>query len=173
MAIFYRLAYLIGFTPWEAAANHPAAAKHFAALLDRETQERHPPYGAALDLGCGTGGWAIDLARRGWTVTGIDMVPRAIARARRRAAAAGVDVNFVEGDLTALRAAGVVLIDVDTEDLMELTHKGAFAIAVHEAHQDIPSYLAATGITGITLEDIAAQVASRCSFRPALRPACW
>jgi SAM-dependent methyltransferase len=132
MAIFYRLAYLIGFTPWEDAANHPAVAKHLAALLDRETQERHPPYGAALDLGCGTGGWAIDLARRGWMVTGIDMVPRAIARARRRAAAAGVDVKFVEGDLTALHAAGVgdrFQFFMDFGAIHGLTHAQRIAVA--------------------------------------------
>lgn len=60
-----------------------------------------------LDLGCGSGHWAVDLAQRGWEVTGVDIVPRALDRARERAAEAGVEVELIEGDLTALRAAGV------------------------------------------------------------------
>lgn len=50
----------------------------------------------------------MELARRGWDVTGIDLVPKAIAEARERAGAAGVaNVRFVEGDATALRDADV------------------------------------------------------------------
>lgn len=107
MSLFYRIAYSIGFTPWEHAATHPAAADHIGALFEREARERTPPYGSALDLGCGSGHWAIELAARGWRVTGIDIVPKAIGKARERARRAGADVRFVEGDVTALRAAGV------------------------------------------------------------------
>jgi SAM-dependent methyltransferase len=107
MSLFYRIAYTIGFTPWEHAATHPAAADHIAALFDREERGRSPPYGSALDLGCGSGHWAIELARRGWQVTGVDIVPSAIRQARERARRAGVDVRFIEGDVTKLRAADV------------------------------------------------------------------
>jgi SAM-dependent methyltransferase len=57
-----------------------------------------------LDLGCGTGGHAVELARRGWDVTGVDIVPKAIRLAIKRAHAAGVDVRYLEGDVTALPA---------------------------------------------------------------------
>jgi SAM-dependent methyltransferase len=107
MSLFYRIAYAIGFTPWEHAATHPAAADHIAALFDREGRERAAPHGRALDLGCGSGHWAVELARRGWQVTGIDIVPKAIRQARESARRAGVDVHFIEGDVTALRAAGI------------------------------------------------------------------
>ena len=40
-------------------------------------------------------------------VTGIDMVPEALAMARRRAAAARVSVDFVQGDVTRLHELGV------------------------------------------------------------------
>src|SRR5215472_16237954 len=63
--------------------------------------------GRALDLGCGTGTDSIYLAAHGWDVTGVDMVPRALAIARRRAAAAGVAPRFVEGDATRLRDLGL------------------------------------------------------------------
>jgi hypothetical protein len=51
--------------------------------------------------------WSVELARRGWQVTGVDMVPKALRTARERAREAGVEVRFVEGDVTALRAAEV------------------------------------------------------------------
>lgn len=38
--------------------------------------------GRALDVGCGAGGLAIELARRGFSVTGVDIAKRAIAAAR-------------------------------------------------------------------------------------------
>ena len=59
-----------------------------------------------------------------------------------------------------LLSAGIVLVDVDTVGLAELNSKAAFPIALHEAHEDIPKYLAATGAKGITLADIGAKVAS-------------
>ena len=74
MSLFHKLAYAIGFTPWENAATHRPAAEQVSALFDREQSERRPPYGRALDLGCGTGHWAIDLALRGWQVTGVELV---------------------------------------------------------------------------------------------------
>jgi SAM-dependent methyltransferase len=107
MSLFYKLAYMVGFTPWEKAATHRLAAQQIAALLNREQAERTAPFGSALDLGCGTGHWAIELARRGWDVTGIDLVASAIKKARERAQKAGVAVRFIQGDVTALRRAGV------------------------------------------------------------------
>jgi SAM-dependent methyltransferase len=107
VTLFYRIAYGIGFAPWEHAATHPAAADQIAALFDREEAERNPPYGRALDLGCGTGFWSVELAARGWQVTGIDIVAKAIGQARARARRAGVEVRFIAGDATALRSAGV------------------------------------------------------------------
>jgi SAM-dependent methyltransferase len=62
----------------------------------------HP--GRAIDLGCGTGANAIYLAEHGFTVTGVDFAPAALAGARRKAHLAGVGVHFVEGDLTDLPA---------------------------------------------------------------------
>lgn len=91
MSLFYRAAYRVGVTPWERAAEHAAAADHISALFDREQQGQEPPYGRALDVGCGGGTWAVELARRGWQVTGIDNVRAALERARQRASAAGVE----------------------------------------------------------------------------------
>ena len=51
-----------------------------------------------LDVGTGTGRAAIALASRGARVTGIDASPQMLVVARRRAAHAGAEVEFAEGD---------------------------------------------------------------------------
>lgn len=106
MSVPYKLMYGVGFTPWERLPTLPAA-EQISTLLDREENGLQPPYGQALDLGCGSGIWSVELARRGWQVTGVDMVPKAVRAARERTRQAGVEVRFVEGDVTALQAAGV------------------------------------------------------------------
>jgi SAM-dependent methyltransferase len=101
MTLFYRIAYALGFTPWEAAGRRPAAAAQVAAIFGRAAERLGEP-GRALDLGCGRGGWSRELARRGWQVTGVDLVPGAIRQARRRAAAERLSVRFLQGDITRL-----------------------------------------------------------------------
>jgi indoleacetamide hydrolase len=71
----------------------------------------------------------------------------------------GLEV-VVQSAKTKLAAAGVTLVDVDTVGLAALNAKVSFQIALHEPIADIPAYLAATGITGISVANIAAQVAS-------------
>jgi SAM-dependent methyltransferase len=106
MSLFYKFQYLVGMTPWERMPSLPIG-EQAVALLDREEGGRKPPYGRALDLGCGTGFWSVRLARRGWEVAGVDIVPKAVRTARQRARGAGVECLFVEGSVTALSAAGV------------------------------------------------------------------
>lgn len=65
-----------------------------------------------LDIGCGTGRHAIELARRGYRLTGIDLSPSQIERARAKAAAAGVAPDFRVGDAR------------------RLTFRGAFGLAL-------------------------------------------
>jgi SAM-dependent methyltransferase len=107
VSLAYRLLYGVGFTPWEQIATLPVVTEQISALFDREEEGRQPPYGRALDLGCGSGIWGIELAKRGWEVTGVDFVPKALRRARERARQAGVEVRLVEGDVTKLGATRV------------------------------------------------------------------
>ena len=55
--------------------------------------------GSALDVGCGEGADAVWLAQRGWDVTGVDISPVALDRAREHAADAGMTVTFEVRDL--------------------------------------------------------------------------
>lgn len=104
MSLFYKFQYLVGLTPWERMPSL-AIGEQAIALLDRVEDGREPPYGRALDLGCGTGFWSVRLAQRGWDVTGVEIVPKAVRTARARAE--GVDSRFVEGSITALTALGI------------------------------------------------------------------
>lgn len=107
MSAFYRVLYQVGFTPWEEGLAQRRVAEEILTMFDRVEAGRQRDFGRALDLGCGTGIHAVTLASRGWDVTGIDLVPKAIDRARERAAKAGVTVRFILGDVTDLQAAGI------------------------------------------------------------------
>ena len=62
----------------------------FYAALAQETG------GPVLEIACGTGRVAIPIARRGFAVTGLDVVPGMLERARSKAA--GLPIRWVEGD---------------------------------------------------------------------------
>ncbi len=102
--MFYSVAYAIGFTPWEAAGQ--ARREILERLFAREESERTAP-GKALDLGCGTGMHTVELATRGWTVTGIDSNAQALSRAKRRIAEHGLRASVMRADVTDLRAGEV------------------------------------------------------------------
>ncbi|MBI3850562.1 MAG: methyltransferase domain-containing protein [Verrucomicrobia bacterium] len=52
-----------------------------------------------LEIGCGTGTNALELARRGYTVTAVDYVEQPILAAREKARQAGVTVDFRVADV--------------------------------------------------------------------------
>lgn len=103
----YRFAYSVGFHPWEDAVADPPFAEKISEMFDREEAGRKPPFGSALDIGTGSGIWGVELARRGWDVTGIDIIDKALQRGRERARTTGVEMKFVRGDVTALEDAGI------------------------------------------------------------------
>ena len=74
-----------------ATRTYPSAL--LAAWIDRL------PRGRALDVACGRGRNAIHLAANGYAVDAMDISEVALARARERADAAGVAVNWIEADL--------------------------------------------------------------------------
>jgi cyclopropane fatty-acyl-phospholipid synthase-like methyltransferase len=90
-------AYRSGEPPWDIGGPQPAIVR----LVAEGAIE-----GAVLDVGCGTGENALYLASRGLDVVGIDAAPTAIARARDKAAARDLRVEFRIADALALDGFG-------------------------------------------------------------------
>jgi SAM-dependent methyltransferase len=82
------------FAQLEGLTTPPAA--HLVAFAGIAPDQR------VLDVGCGTGVVAITAARKGAVVSGVDLTPALLERARQSAAIAGVACAFVEGDAEAL-----------------------------------------------------------------------
>lgn len=95
--------------PWYASAFDDEYYDAFHPMLTPEmTREETDflveklalPEGARiLDLCCGQGRHAIELARRGFAVTGLDLSTYLLDIARREAADAGVEVAFIHADM--------------------------------------------------------------------------
>jgi SAM-dependent methyltransferase len=83
--------YQSGDLPWDSGL----ASRELRRVLDEE----QIALCRALELGCGTGTNAVELARRGFDVTGVDCAPRALEIAREKAAAAGVRVQWIAADV--------------------------------------------------------------------------
>lgn len=89
---------LLGCLPWE--SERPVRA--LVELFDR------PGFlpRRVLELGCGDGVNAVFMASRGCEVTAVDVSPTALEMARSKQREAGVEVEFVEGDVFELELTG-------------------------------------------------------------------
>jgi SAM-dependent methyltransferase len=87
-----RILYTLRITPWDRERVPIQLAR-----VAEKRGSRHP--GRALDLGCGSGIQGVYLASRGWEVTGIDFVPQVLETARQGARNAGVEVQWIAGDV--------------------------------------------------------------------------
>lgn len=85
--------YADGNTPWD--SGRPSTN-----LIRLLADHRVAPC-RALEIGCGTGTNAIYLAEWGFSVTAVDISPRAIAAAQAKLADRDVKVDFRQADLTA------------------------------------------------------------------------
>ena len=74
-----------------------------------------------LDIGCGTGRHALELARRGYAVVGVDLSESLLKRAREKAATQGLSVDFRRHDARNLPFAGEF-------DLAIMLCEGAFPL---------------------------------------------
>jgi SAM-dependent methyltransferase len=86
-----------------------------------ETEIEYDKNCRILDVGCGTGRHAIELAQRGYSVTGVDLSPNMLDKAREKARKAGVDVDFKVADARKLPFA-------DEFDLVIMICEGAFPL---------------------------------------------
>ena len=72
-----------------------AAGSEVASVLELSGLE----HGDALDLACGPGRHSVELAKRGFRVTGVDLSPFLLTKARKRALSENVDVEWVREDM--------------------------------------------------------------------------
>jgi SAM-dependent methyltransferase len=117
---FYNFAYRHFKMPWELGPR--------MELVELVQSGRLQP-GRAIDLGCGTGANSVFLAQYGFEVTGIDFAPAALDKARILAEATGVNVRFLEDDLTALRhplGTFDLLLDYGTFDDLSLPKRALY-----------------------------------------------
>jgi cyclopropane fatty-acyl-phospholipid synthase-like methyltransferase len=84
--------------PWDIGRPQPA----FVRLADGGLLR-----GRVLDAGCGSGEHALLAAARGADVVGVDVSPRAIERARRKAGERGLAVRFEVADALSLGELGL------------------------------------------------------------------
>jgi len=73
-------------------------SRHLVEAIEKGTLKP----GRAVVLGCGTGTNAIYLAEHGFDVTGVDIAPTALIRAKAKAAEAGVQSQWLLADVTAV-----------------------------------------------------------------------
>lgn len=88
---------------WEAFAPlmfSPARWENTPAEVDQILELMQPEPGVRLlDMACGPGRHALELARRGFQVTGVDRTERYLQQARKRCREEGLAVDFVLGDM--------------------------------------------------------------------------
>ena len=92
--------YAEGIPPWQIDRPQPEVIR----LIEQGKFES-----PVLDLGCGTGDNAIELARHGLVVKGLDAVPEALERARKKTEQAGLkhSPEFILGDALRLVESGL------------------------------------------------------------------
>jgi ubiquinone/menaquinone biosynthesis C-methylase UbiE len=92
--------YAEGIPPWQINRPQPEVIQ----LIEQGKFES-----PVLDLGCGTGDNAIELARHGLVVKGLDAVPEALERARKKTEQAGLKQlpEFILGDALRLAESGL------------------------------------------------------------------
>lgn len=88
---------------WEAFAPAMFTPESFAAAPGEVSSvlalARTPAGAEVLDLACGPGRHALELARRGFRVTGIDRTRALLDRARAAAVAEALPIEILEGDM--------------------------------------------------------------------------
>jgi SAM-dependent methyltransferase len=111
--------------PWDIGGPQPAVV----ALADAGELA-----GDVLDAGCGLGDNAIFLASRGMRVTGVDGAEPALAQARERAAARGVELTLVHADVTTMdgvEARFGTVLDSALYHCLNSAQRHAYAAALH------------------------------------------
>ncbi|MFQ5414369.1 MAG: class I SAM-dependent methyltransferase [Phycisphaerae bacterium] len=127
---------------WNPSNEVDFVEEAFKRFADNPVERIYEPF-------CGTGRIAIALARRGYHVIGADMVPAAVAYARDRARAAGVEVELTVGDARVFRPAEPVDAIVALIDSFRLL---ATAEAAASAAREFAAALRSGGVLVIGID---------------------
>jgi len=122
----FEAAYRGGSPPWDIDGPQP----EIVALA-----EAGELVGDVIDVGCGTGENALYLASLGRRVLGVDGSPTAIARAKEKAAARGLQVSFLVGnalDLAAIRRRFETALDCGLFHALEKEERRTYAQSLTE-----------------------------------------
>ena len=65
-----------------------------------ESELRLPPGSRVLDIPCGNGRHSIELAKRGYVMTGLDLCEELLNEARNAPARSGIQPDFILGDMS-------------------------------------------------------------------------
>jgi SAM-dependent methyltransferase len=162
----YRTIERLGYTQWNDLFDQ-SSAWTYDHFQNREFLERviprldlpAPSATTVLEYGCGTGPAACFLAARGFQVEAIDLIPEAIALARRMAAERGVQVDFRVADVCALASESVtrrydlVLDSYCLQSIVTDQDRGAVFSAVRERLKPRGYYVISTALRGPGRED--------------------
>jgi SAM-dependent methyltransferase len=118
--------------------DYEAEAEYVQRLISRNA----PRASSVLDLGCGTGRHAAALARRGFSVDGVDRSPEMLREARHRGrvepAEVGNRLRFHEGDIRTVSLGGTFDVVVALFHVASyLTSNEDLARAFHTARQHL------------------------------------
>ncbi|HSU24541.1 MAG TPA: class I SAM-dependent methyltransferase [Pyrinomonadaceae bacterium] len=85
-------------TTWE-AGDFSEVAKHIEKAAEQFVERLNVQPGMkVLDVACGSGNLAVEAARKGADVTGLDLAENLVEAARKRAEATGLNIKFEQGD---------------------------------------------------------------------------
>jgi SAM-dependent methyltransferase len=97
--------------------DRDASSRYFRHVLARLTA-RLPERGRLLDVGCGTGRYALALAARGFEVVAVDESPAMISRARAKPGGERVDFRILDAATSMPEGAFDAVLLIDTWEFL-------------------------------------------------------
>jgi ubiquinone/menaquinone biosynthesis C-methylase UbiE len=89
-------------TTWE-AGDFSEIAKHIETVAEQFVERLEiKPGMKVLDVACGSGNLAVNAAKKGADVTGVDIADNLVESAKQRAEAMGLEIKFEQGDAEAM-----------------------------------------------------------------------